>query len=163
MTIDNESIIKETIKHYAQFWAGGLIFAMIIGALISVNTADNLLLDMGYKILVMEVISGAFNCATAYFSASVGLVGLILLLYKKIDNEMDGFAFMRGFLSGFMFYVCWSGIYGLLKERPQTVAQVYENLTNDINSIPFTILTILVIGVFFGMATKFVSYRPKVN
>lgn len=159
MTINTEPNMKKSLKRYAQFWIGGCAVAMIVGAIVSVITTDDLMLDMGYRILILEIIAGVFNGAIAYVSASAGLLGFFLLIYRGLDIKYKGFAFMRGFSSVFVFYVCWIGIDVLLEKSPQTVAGIYKDIHAEIISIPITILTILVLGVILGLVTKFVSDR----
>lgn len=164
MNIDNEKQFKVTFKRHALTWLFGLILSMVIGAAITVHAAGDLMLEIGYNILILKIIAGAFKGALAYFSVSVGLLGLLLLAYQKLDRDYpDGFAFMRGFVSAFMFYVCWSGLHSLIEDSPKTVGQLYKNMHEEFTSIPLTVLTIFVSATILGMVTKFISDRTKVN
>lgn len=164
MNIDNEKQFKVTFKRHAFIWLSGLIASMVIGASITVYSVDDLMLEMGYNILILKIITGAFNGALAYFSASVGLIGLLLFAYKKMDRAYpDGFAFMRGFMSAFMFYLCWFGLHGLFEDSPKTVGQYYKNMHEEFTSMPLTVLAIIISAIILGMLTKFISDRPKVN
>ncbi|KXS54115.1 MAG: hypothetical protein AWU57_1506 [Marinobacter sp. T13-3] len=153
MSQENNEANYQPRHNVVIWWLSGLACLGLGGGVVAPLTADDLMLDFGYGILMAKIIHGFILGIILGISISFVVLGFSGL-WVSVRRYMPGAASVGTmFVSGaFML-----GTETLLEPAPSSAADSFEQMAHDITAMPLQILMLVIVA--FGIEALVLAWH----